>query len=314
MWATPKVLLLVHDDEAEIVEGDGGAEQRMGADDDVDRAACDAALDRRLLPGRHQARELGDLHGQPVETLLEGLEMLPAEQSGGCQHRDLLAGVHRVEGCAQRHLRLAEADVAAHQPVHRPPRIEIADRLVDGAGLILGLDIGKASAEGVVERARRCQLRRGPRRALGRKPDELDCHVADALLELCLTRLPGGAAEPVQRDWLVGRAVAGQELDVFDGQEQPVVAVIEDAQAIVRRVIDFQGDQAVVAADAVVDVYNQVAIRQRRRVDQKFLGRLPPAALRPARARTEDVLFGDHGEPRRDESPFQRQHRGCCDG
>ena len=113
---------------------------------------------------------------------------------------------------------------------------------------------------------------------------------------------------------MVGRAVAGQELDVFDGQEQPVVAVIEDAQAIVRRVIDFQGDKAVVAADAVVDVHNQVAIRQRRRVDQKFLGRLPPAALRPARARAEDILFGDHGEPRRDESPLQRQHRGCCDG
>ena len=78
-----EMLLLVHDDQAEIVEGDGGAEQRMGADDDVDLTSGDAALDRGLLLGRHQARKLGDLHGQSGEALPEGLEMLPAEQGGG---------------------------------------------------------------------------------------------------------------------------------------------------------------------------------------------------------------------------------------
>ena len=98
-----EMLLLVHDDEAEVVERDGGAEQRMGADDDVDFAAGDAALDRGLLLGGHQARELGDLHRQPGEALSEGLEMLPAEQGGGRQHPDLLAGVYSVEGRAQRH-------------------------------------------------------------------------------------------------------------------------------------------------------------------------------------------------------------------
>ena len=142
LWATPKCCLLVHDNQAEVVERDGGAEQRVGADDDVDLAARDTALDRCLLLGPDQARELGDLHRQAGEALAEGLQMLPREQGGGGQHRDLLAGVDRVERRTQRHLGLAEAHVAADQPIHRPAGAEIADRLVDGAGLILGLDVG----------------------------------------------------------------------------------------------------------------------------------------------------------------------------
>ena len=79
------------------------------------------------------------------------------------------------------------------------------------------------------------------------------------------------------------------------------------------RVIDLQRDQAVVAADAVVDVDDQIAFRERRRIDEKVLGGPATAALGPARARAEDVLLGDHGEPRRDESPLERQHRGRHD-
>ena len=81
-----------------------------------------------------------------------------------------------------------------------------------------------------------------------------------------------------------------------------------------RGVIDLQRDQAVVAADAVVDVHDQIPVGERRHIDQEFVGGLPAPALRPARAGAEDVLLGDHGEARRDESPLQRQHRRSRDG
>ena len=55
------------------------------------------------------------------------------------------------------------------------------------------------------------------------------------------------------------------------------------------RVVDLERDQAVVAADAVVDVDHQIAVAQGRRIDQKILGGFAPAALRPALARAEDV-------------------------
>ncbi len=69
--------------------------------------------------------------------------------------RDLLA-VHRGdEGGAQRHFGLAEADVAADQPVHRPAGAEIVEHGGDGGQLIVGLLVGKAGAEFVIER--RCR-------------------------------------------------------------------------------------------------------------------------------------------------------------
>ena len=188
------------------------------------------------------------------------------------------------------------------------PRVEIAERLVDGARLILGLDVREARAEGVVKGAGRRELRGGPGRALGREPDELVRHVADALLELRLARLPCGPAQTIQRDRAVGRAIAREQVDVLHRQEEPVIALVEDAQAVVGRVIDLERDQAVVAADAVVDVHDQIAVGERRHIHQKLFGGLPSPTLRPARTDTQDVLLGDHGETRRDEPPLQRQH------
>ena len=45
--------------------------------------------------------------------------MLTAEQRRGRHDCDLEAGHDRDEGGPQRHLGLAEADIAADQPVHR---------------------------------------------------------------------------------------------------------------------------------------------------------------------------------------------------
>ena len=72
--------------------------------------------------------------------------MLPRQQRGRHHHRDLLAVHRRDESRAQRHLGLAEADVAADQPVHRPAGAEILQHGVDGRQLIVGFVIGKAAA------------------------------------------------------------------------------------------------------------------------------------------------------------------------
>ena len=46
--------------------------------------------------------------------------------------------------------------------------------------------------------------------------DELARHLADAVLELGLARLPAGAAEPIELDARILRAVARQQLNVLD--------------------------------------------------------------------------------------------------
>ena len=64
-----EVLLLVDDEQAEAVEFDRLAEQRVRADDDIDRAALQALLHARQLLGADQARGLRDADRQALEAL-----------------------------------------------------------------------------------------------------------------------------------------------------------------------------------------------------------------------------------------------------
>ena len=86
--------------------------------------------------------------------------MLAREQRRRHDDGDLLAVHGGGEGGAQRDLRLAEADVAADEPIHRPAGREIVEHRVDGVLLVLGLVVGEARAELVVEPVRRQQARR----------------------------------------------------------------------------------------------------------------------------------------------------------
>ena len=162
-----EVLLLVDDHEAEVLELDRFAEQRMGADDDVDAALGDALLDPGELRGRNEPRRLADLDREGAESFGEGLGVLAREQRGRHHHRDLLAVHHRLEGRAQRHLGLAEADVAADQPVHRAAGREIGDGRVDRGLLVFGLLVGEARGE-FVHRAGRNGSAAAPRAACAR--------------------------------------------------------------------------------------------------------------------------------------------------
>ena len=193
-----EALLLVDDDQAELPELDALGEERMGADDDVDLAGLEALLGRLRLGGGDEAREPADLDREALEALLEGLEMLAGEQGGRRDQRDLQPGHRGDEGGAQRDLGLAEADVAADQPVHRLARAEIVDHVGDGAVLVLGLLIGEAVDEGGIAGVG-LDDRAGAQRALGRGLDQLAGDLADPLLHPRLAPLPGLAAEPVER-------------------------------------------------------------------------------------------------------------------
>src|SRR5262249_3677612 len=160
-----------------------------------------------------------------------------------------LLAVHcRDESRAQSDFRLAEADVAANQPVHWPAFLQILERCLDGSELVLRLFIGEAGAEFVIEPVGRghdfARLEFARRRGLA----QVLADPAAALFELSLLPLPGPTAETVQLGALFIGAIARQKLDILDRQEQPVIAGIHDEEAIMRRALHLDGPEALEAA------------------------------------------------------------------
>ena len=227
----------------------------------------------------HQPRQAADAHRPAAEPLAEGREVLPCEQGGGADQRHLAPAHGGDESGAKRDLGLAEADVAADQPVHRLAGGEVFQHVADGVQLIVGLFVREAGAEFVEQAVRRLDRLGGLQRACGGDGDQALGHLAQPFLGAGLTRLPAGAAQAVELDAVALGAVAGQQVDVLHRQVELTIGRVVDFQAVVGRVLDGEGLQALVAADAVVDVDHQVALGQGRRLGQEVGG--APAAARP---------------------------------
>ena len=151
-----EVLLLVDDEQAEVAEPDllwpaaRGCRRRCRPG----RLARPSRVSAASLAG-DQARQLP--HDRPASRWKRSLKVWKCWRASSVVGHDdghLLAGHGHDEGGAQRHLGLAEADVAADQPVHRRARAEVVQHVVDGVQLVVGLLIGEAGAE-LVEQARR---------------------------------------------------------------------------------------------------------------------------------------------------------------
>ena len=87
--------------------------------------------------GGTEARDHLDAHGEVAEALAERVPVLLGEDRRRREHQHLLAVDRDRERGAHRDLRLAEADVAADEPVHRLRRLEVLLHRLD-RGLLVG--------------------------------------------------------------------------------------------------------------------------------------------------------------------------------
>ena len=120
--------------------------------------------------------------------------MLARQQGRRRDDRHLLPRHGDDEGGPQRHLSLAEADIAADQAIHRCALAQILQHVADGVQLIVGFLIGEARAE-LGEQTRRRRDRIGlAQRPFGGQSDQPLGHGAQTFLGLGLSRLPACAA------------------------------------------------------------------------------------------------------------------------
>ncbi len=280
----------------------------MRPDQDVDLAFAKVGEDALGLGRAPEPRDHLDAHGEVPVPVAERVPVLLGEDGRRREHQRLLAVDRDRERCANRDLGLAEADVAADEPVHRVRRLEVLLDGLDRALLILRLAVRELGLEPleplVVERVRGA----GRLLPLCVEADQVARELVHAFARARLEPVPRLAAELRQRRrFRVGTDVARDLADLLVRHVQPVVAAKREEEIVARDVRDRLRLEAEQLADAVVLVDDEVAGAQ---VGE----RLQRAAAHPPRARrtaTEDLRVGkqDEREVAPDEAAARRSDR-----
>ena len=286
-----EALLLVDDDQAELLEGDGAGQQGVRADDQVDFARGQPRLDLFGLLRGGEAREGTDVHGKPGVAFGEGLRVLGDQQGRGHEDRNLVAVLDGLKGGAHGDFGLSVADVTGEQAVHGDGFFHVGLDLVDGDELVGCLDIG----EGVLEFALPGRVgSEGVTLGLlahGVQADEFLGDLVDGFLGAGFGLGPVGATHLRQRG-LVGSGVLRDLVQRVGRHEEAVGGLatlggrVFDDQVVARRggvaAADRPGDQLDEASDAVLVVDDVVTGVQGQGVD----------ALAPARGHAPHIARG----------------------
>ena len=276
-----EALLLVDDQQPEVLRAHVAREQPVRADEDV-RLALGEALDRGALVGRGaEARDVLDRERVVAQALGEGAEVLLGEDRGRHEHQHLLAGVGGLEGGAQRDLRLAVADVAADQPVHRALGLHVPLDLLDRLALVARLRVGEGGLE-VAQPVRVGREREAAAvAALGVEVEQLAGELLGGAAGARLHRVPARPAELGERRVLAAGADVARDLrELVDRHEDAVGALELEVEVVARDAGDGLRVEAGEAREAVVLVDDDVAGAQVGERAQQPAARAASAAPR----------------------------------
>src|SRR3954470_8829985 len=256
----PEALLLVDDDQPDVLAAQVAAEDAVRSDEDVDRAVVERCDRRALLLRAAEAADVLDREGVVLEALGERAEVLLGEDRRRREDEHLLAVVRRLERGPERDLRLAVADIAADEAVHRLRALHVGLDLLDRLALVGRLLPGEGGLElsepvGVLgERVAVAAA------ALGVEVEQLAGELLGGAARARLHRLPRLAAELAQRRVAAaGADVAADLRELVDRHEDAVGAGELQLEVVAGDAADRLRLEARELGDAVVLVDDDVA-------------------------------------------------------
>ena len=311
-----EALLLVEHDEAEILRDDVAREDAVRADEDVDLAGLELLEDPLLVGSRAEARHHLDGDREVPVALAERVPVLLRQDRRRTEDERLLAVQRDRESGANRDLRLPEADVSAHQPIHRPRGLEILLDGLDRLLLVLRLAVRERALEPLEPVAREVECLARRLLAPGVQGEQLTGELAHGRARTALEVLPGLPAELRQRGRARIRADVPRHLRELLVRDVQAVLSPEGEEQVVARdaghVLRLEPEQA---TDTVVLVHDVVAHPQ---VGER-LQCAPESRIRPRRPLAEDLGVGQKGDAelapdesaaRRADHEVQRRVRG----
>ncbi len=133
-------------------------------------------------------------------------------------------------------------------------------------------------------------------------------NLKQAFLELGFAHLPCAAAELIKNSFRSFRPEAREQLDIFNWQEQPIIARIMNFKTIMRRTCSRNCLKTDEATNTVIDVNDDIASRKRSRFRNEILIAL--AAFGAAyKAIAQNILFGNDNQITCIEAAFNSQNR-----
>jgi len=268
----------------------------VGADDDVHIPFFQPFQRGLLLLGGAEAREHLDRDRVILQPFVEGLIVLLGQDGGGHQHADLLAVQGRLDCAPQGHFGLAVADVAADQSVHGARMLHVGQHIVNGRELIGGFLPGKGGLEFAVHLIGRRKGKAFADLALGVNLQQFPGQLLDVLAGLPLGFLPADPAQLVQPGLTPFRPdVTLYQAQAVHRQIQLVAAGILQQQEVAPHAGHADMLQAVITADAVVDMHHEIARLELGQGGQDlFLAHLGDAPA--AHPFAEQLLLGDYDQ------------------
>ena len=140
-------MLFIDHGQGQVGEVDAGLEQRVGADRDVDLATGDARQAVLLGLAFGRGGDPGDLHAERFQPFVHFQIELFGQNFGRRHHRHLAARRQRRQQGERRDQRLAAADIALQQTVHRMRPRQVAMNFLQCPALRAGQREGQGGEQ-----------------------------------------------------------------------------------------------------------------------------------------------------------------------
>ncbi|MNS33037.1 hypothetical protein D3C72_651390 [compost metagenome] len=186
--------------------------------------------------------------------------MLLGQQRGRHQHRDLFIVFHGQEGGAHRHFGFAEANVTAHQAIHRQRLTHIAEYGVNGLGLIRRGFKREAVTEQLILFFIVLKGVARFRRALGINIQQLGGDITHFFSGFLARARPGITAQFMQRGALFrATGVAADQMQRRHRYVEFCVTEIGNYQVFRRNAARFEGGHSRISPNAMFQMDNGLA-------------------------------------------------------
>ena len=260
LGADAKLLLLVNDEQAKIVELYRLSNELVRAYDDVYLALLQFLQNLVGLACAACTAEILNAHGHVAQTLAEGAEVLIGQHGGGHKHSHLLVVGTRLEGGSHRHFGLAKAHIATHQSVHRPLALHVLLDVLCGLQLVGGVFINERGFQLVLHEALRAEGKSFLLAAFAIKQNQVACNVLYLLLGAFLHALPrAGAQRAYAGLFALVPLVFGHLVEGVDANKDDVVVVIDELDDLLHLVAVGDAYQPAKASNAMIHVNDIVA-------------------------------------------------------